>query len=960
MAFSPLKIYFQILVAALLCIAPVTGIAANPVSSDKIIEQIEFEDIPIRDALQELATHTTLKMIATDSVANIPVSLSLRDVSAIQVIDSLAKTYRFWYQVDKQANLVRLYTRQDRKRNQYSKASISKQKLIEQIKFKDITIGEALQILAEHSDINVIASQKASRIRVTMFLRKVTALDVIEALAKTYHLWYKVDKRSKIVRLFTVQEHQLERYSANNRKNNKIIEQIEFKKISVGNALRILSEQSGLNVMASEEAANINITMFLRNVTALEVIDAISKTYNLWYQKDPRSNIVRLYTVREYRLEKVDFKKEETEVFTMKNAKNALDMAESIQNLFGRQRVRLSFGADPEVLIQDLEDRFELFDLVDQRTTLVGQQNTGNNSNQNNNNVNNRNTNSRSSRSRNRLDTRNQANVPLDEYLRSTEGVIDKFGGDTKGSGISNLLLGSQDESRSLMSAAIRHQAPIFVGVIGRQNRVLVRTRDNDAMEDIKDLYNRLNVESSMLMMEVKILSLDLSDGFNSLFDFKIKSGSVNVSTLEKTTSPANQIANAAANAAAAAASSFDPTFLATVVSKNFEARLELFEQEGRVTELATPILLTSNQEVSRVFVGEQQPIVTGFSASNNNANNVGGIGTIFSSILVPDTQLEDIGTTLLLTPNINADRTVSIRILVEQSSIADDQATIPVPLNNELVDAEIDIVQERTFSGTVTGKDATAVAVGGLIEEVSADREKKVPVLGDIPYLGFFFRETSKVRQRKELVVIMKPYILETPDASGPVSKKLLAVNSVHPDALDTEDPMMDIYKNDSRNPNGYVLQKPFKLYDRQDAFDNELGKGDVNKATTKTQDQYVELTNYASETVRLPVSEWEPKNGIKPAKLSLYRPVTILKDHHVMTYPISSWTKNGLTVTALEVRNLSKHNVEVDYKHLHGKWLAATIEESYLKGSGSGGDTTYLYLISALPFDEAVKSIK
>lgn len=160
-------------------------------------------------------------------------------------------------------------------------------------------------------------------------------------------------------------------FSANSLARSKRIKQIEFKDISVGNALRILSEQSHLNVVASRDAAEIHVTMFLRDVTALEVIDAIAKTYNLWYQEDRRSNIVRLYTVREYRLEKVDFKKEDTEVFTLKNAKNALDFAETIENLFGRQRVNLSFGNNPQALIEDLTDRFELFDMIDGRTSIV-------------------------------------------------------------------------------------------------------------------------------------------------------------------------------------------------------------------------------------------------------------------------------------------------------------------------------------------------------------------------------------------------------------------------------------------------------------------------------------------------------------------------------------------------------------------------------------------------------------
>ena len=80
----------------------------------------------------------------------------------------------------------------------------------------------------------------------------------------------------------------------------QIIEQIEFRDVAVGDALRILAEQSNLNIIASKKAADIPVTMFLRRVTSIEVIEALAKTYNLWYQRDEDSNIVRIYTVEEY------------------------------------------------------------------------------------------------------------------------------------------------------------------------------------------------------------------------------------------------------------------------------------------------------------------------------------------------------------------------------------------------------------------------------------------------------------------------------------------------------------------------------------------------------------------------------------------------------------------------------------------------------------------------------------
>jgi general secretion pathway protein D len=757
----------------------------------------------------------------------------------------------------------------------------------------------------------------------------------------------------------------------------QVIEQIEFRDITVGDALRILSEQSDLNIIASKEAAEIQVTMFLRRVTSMEVIDAIAKTYNLWYQRDFNSNIVRIYTVKEYRLEQVEFKKEETEIFTMKNAKNALDLAETIKNLFS-ERVTLSYGKNEREIMTDLSQRFQRFNMIDGRSTLTssrggsgggGGGNTGGNSG---------NSTSISAGSGGMLgnqvgvSARGQENsnreIELEEQLRVSTDILRKFA-DSK-DGTQGLITGDIAQSSGLLDQTIRHQAPIYVGVIKHQNRVLVRTRDQDAMAEIRQLYKKLDTESSMLLMEVKVLSIDLSDGYDSLFDFKVKTNNANVATLgASNTIGAQEIFDTGLRAASAA---FDPSLLATVVSNNFEARLQLLEKEGRVTELATPMLMTTNQEVSRVFVGEERPIISGYSASATVASGAGlGTGNVVQQpILVPETDVRAIGTTLLLTPNINSDRTVGIQILVEQSTLSAAKGTIPVQIGETLQDANIDLVQERTFSGTIVAKDSTAVAVGGLIQEAASNSEKKVPILGDIPILGFFFREDGQSRTRRELVIIIKPHIMETPTEAAGVSHEVLEENSIHPNALDAGS--MDVYSNPDRRHKGYVLEQPFKEYSKQDVFDKYRGRGDSREfpenrraaspsaaapAPSPAQQIYVDLTRYASEAIRLPPEQRKIDPKITPVRLSEFEPVDLTYDSRIKALPIAGWRQGGIYVTAVELHNVSNDRVTVDYRRLKGRWLASTIENETLAGqTDQSHATTYLYLISSQPFEEIV----
>ncbi len=744
--------------------------------------------------------------------------------------------------------------------------------------------------------------------------------------------------------------------------SSRKIAQLEFRDISVSDALRILSDQSGLNVVASKAAAKVKMTMYLKDIAPMDVLEAMAKTYNLWYQKDPGSGVVRVYTVDEFRLGKVDYKNEQTRIYTFKHERNALDFAYIIQDLYGFDRVRLSPGADESEIISDLSDRLERYNLIAKNTMNLGGGSSsdfgvsssasgsgGNSSNRSGNQLNggrNGGNNRRSNRGGN-----NSQTIDTNDVVDSQK-ILPK-------SEIEGLFSGRYQGSSQSMSRLIERLSPIYVTRIKRQNRVLVRTRDRKVLREIDRLYKQVDTELSTVLMEVKLLQIDLSDGYDSLFDFQIKSNKTTITKGQSATSALNQSLEAAA-------ATFNPALLATYVSDKFQARLQLLEKEGRVTEVATPILLTANQEVSRVFIGDERPIVNGYEESTASTTNNGNSNIINQTIIVPQTEVRNLGTTLLLTPNINQDKSVSLRILIEQSTLSPTKATIPVQVAGSLVDANIDVVQTKTFSGTIIARHGAAIAVGGLIEDRASDVENKVPVLGDIPGLGFFFREEAKLRKRTELVVIIRPYITTNPVETAKFSQQYIRDHSLHPVAHDIEE--MGIYSNAGKQHKSYRLEKPFKEYDMQDQFDaksrhgkridlksNLKGRGIADKQKT-----YVELTAYAARAIRQSPDKRKPQRAIKPVSLNGAPPVDLLYDARLKTIPVASWRKGGVHVTAVAVYNLSDSPLSVDYKHLKGRWLASTIEKSHLKSLGAMGDSTYLYLISAGPYRDIVHQIK
>ena len=758
------------------------------------------------------------------------------------------------------------------------------------------------------------------------------------------------------------------------------ISELDFQNIAVGDALRILSKQSDLNIISSQAAAEIQMTMFLRNIEPMEVLEAMAKTYNLWYEQDKKSKVIRVYTVREFRLGNVDYRNERTEIFTFKHQRTSLDFGYMIQDLFGFERVMLSQGADESEILNDLYDRLDRFDVIASNTYnqsdnansngfgISSSGGEGNNNNSSRNNNGNNNNNGRNNNNSRNGNSNGQNGIGQNNTMFLGRGQAFDAVTRLPKNETDAMLTGSHIGSTRAMNELIEHVSPIYVTLISRQNRVLVRTRDKDAMQEIQHLFNKLNINMATLMLEVKVLQIALGDGFESSFEFNFKSGDVQVTRSSGDNLP-DQVGNVADLVRAGLG---DPAMVAAVVSKNFDARLTLLENEGRVTALATPMLTTTNQEVSRIFIGEERPITTGISVTCPDVTTQPGVigGGLSQGVCIqaPDTEIRPIGKTLLLTPNINADGTVDIRILVEDSTVCEDCGSIPATNRvGEITDYTVDTVQTQTFAGDIIAQNTQMIAVGGLITERTEDVEKKVPIMGDIPYLGFFFRDTRRVRSRVEMVILIRPYVMNNKDNDIDVNQLWLEANSIHPSADSLNH--LDIYKNSEHLDKGYELQPDYKIYPGQDKFDDFHEKGLGAKTpkvtapapaqTSEKQAAYMQLTEYAAKSVRLPAAERGTVAGVFNVSIpSAQQQVNALYDLRLTATPVASWRKGGVYVTAVEIRNLSNETVAIDYQHLKGAWLASTIEQEKIAPKHALGDATYLYLISGMPFEQALEN--
>lgn len=569
---------------------------------------------------------------------------------------------------------------------------------------------------------------------------------------------------------------------------------IEFENVSLADAMRLFAEQSGLNVITSTEAGKTMLTVYLKNVTPIDALEAIVKANGLFYRIESNSGIVRIATLQEYEKDLSSFREEQTRVFTLLYP-NPAAVAQVIQQVFG-ERVQFNRAdGDAEDLIE-LSRRFSRFDLVDGRSLGLGNpsnQGMSRTQSQNNGNflmgLNNPNglgnigiLGAQGGIGFPNVNTQNAAGVsthrPSDRLNKLSSDEIQGFENQIARQGQL-----SEDTQADLMQ---QREATIYVSTIRRNNQVIVRTGDARSMEQIAALVTQLDVPTPTVLLEVKVLRVILADGFNSAFEYFGSAGQSATTLSDGALAPSFPGGNSLARGLGeglGVTGGVPGALTFQMVDTNFRMRMQLLQSKNCVTALATPLILTANNEVSRIFVGDTLPFTVGFTPSQvlSSVNAING-----AVAATPVTELRDVGQSLLITPNINADRTVTLRVVEENSERVIGGSSIPVPATSGsgVTNVSVDTVRRRTISGTVVAQDGMAVALGGMIEEHVSDARDQVPVLGNIPGLGLLFRRQSANRSRSELVVIVRPYVFNTPTESAATSEFLLGELSTHPNS--------------------------------------------------------------------------------------------------------------------------------------------------------------------------------
>jgi general secretion pathway protein D len=192
-----------------------------------------------------------------------------------------------------------------------------------------------------------------------------------------------------------------------------------------------------------------------------------------------------------------------------------------------------------------------------------------------------------------------------------------------------------------------------------------------------------------------------------------------------------------------------------STTGKGFAALVQALRSDGTSNIISTPSLITMNNEEAEVKVTQEIPLITG-SYSSSTAS-VNGTTSPFTTI-----QREEVGTILKVTPHINEGNSVQLKIEQEDSSPG-----------AKLTDSADISTNKRSIKTTVLIEDGGVIVLGGLMSDTVTESEDRVPGLGAIPLIGNLFKSRSGSRQKKDLLVFIRPKIMRDAEATESTSEE-------------------------------------------------------------------------------------------------------------------------------------------------------------------------------------------
>jgi len=297
------------------------------------------------------------------------------------------------------------------------------------------------------------------------------------------------------------------------------------------------------------------------------------------------------------------------------------------------------------------------------------------------------------------------------------------------------------------------------------ETNALVVTAPPDIMNALQDVISQLDIRRAQVLIEALIVEMAEGDGINlgvqwgsletgaviQYGNTGVPIGQVMVGLEEaKDTTTTESYWNSTDNkwesrqtteqgdySTLASALSGAQGAALSVVMGDWTALISAVSTDSNSNILSSPSITVMDNGEASFIVGEEVPVITGSTAGSNNDNP-------FQTV-----DRKEVGIKLKVVPQINEGNSVQLNIEQEVSNVLGANGAVDVRF------------AKRQLNTSVMVEDGAMIVLGGLIDERALESESKVPLLGDIPYLGHLFKSTSTQVEKKNLMVFIKPTII-------------------------------------------------------------------------------------------------------------------------------------------------------------------------------------------------------
>jgi general secretion pathway protein D len=274
-------------------------------------------------------------------------------------------------------------------------------------------------------------------------------------------------------------------------------------------------------------------------------------------------------------------------------------------------------------------------------------------------------------------------------------------------------------------------------------NSVIVISAPED-YEKIKKIVQELDVKRDQVLVEALIVEITLNDDQTLGFDWRVL-----IDTGHEADAIAQSNTGLVAESLATGGLAGLTVGLLNGDIPSVYAILNANKENTNFKILSTPEIVTIDNNEAMINIGEQIPFLSSSRVDENN--NV-----------IQTFDYKDIGILLKLTPHINKNGYITMDINQSIKKIVEGTSLLENPS-----------VYNREINSRVTVLDRRTIVIGGLIRDDVTTVQQKVPVLGDIPILGLFFRKKSKTRVRTNLMIFLTPHIVTSDEQIQQITEK-------------------------------------------------------------------------------------------------------------------------------------------------------------------------------------------